>query len=293
MKIKTVIFLIMLSSICSAQAPWRAKLFVHFLDSNNTIVTDTVWFGCDSLGDIGFQQGLDVIDTGLKWNKVYSADDIVKSQFNTDCGNLKTNIREFKKDISFFFYAIGNPIAISWDTLDYYYRDSVFPLVYIELESLSGYLNTLDAVKFDIGGDVYIQNGDEYIYKGFYYNPKDSIQLFGEGNLNSCSIQKGFNFKLNALLSNIKLAIDDINGGLSFSLYPNPIQNTLNVHFDQLNTGLLKLTNHLGIETTVVNYNRSEQLNIDLSTTPNGLYCLTLSDKDNQIIHTQKIIIQH
>ena len=82
MKLKILLCLMLLSSVCSAQPPWRAKLFVHFLDSNNQIVTDTVWFGCDSLGAEGFQSGLDVIDTSLQWNKVYSADELIKTKFN-------------------------------------------------------------------------------------------------------------------------------------------------------------------------------------------------------------------
>jgi len=81
MKIKILLCLMLLSSVCSAQAPWRAKLFFHFLDSNNTIVTDTVWFGCDSLGDIGFQQGLDVFDTIVKPNKVLGFDSLVQIQY--------------------------------------------------------------------------------------------------------------------------------------------------------------------------------------------------------------------
>ena len=113
-----------------AQKPWRAKLFVHFLDSNNQIVTDTVWFGADSLGDAGYQPGLDVIDTNLQWNKVYSSDELIKVQCNTDCANLKVNIEKFTKNITLDFFCLGNPVSISWDTLDFFYRDSIYPLVF-------------------------------------------------------------------------------------------------------------------------------------------------------------------
>ncbi len=92
MKTGFIILTLCIVQTAAAQPPWRARLYVHFKDSNNTILSDTVYFGLDSLGGDRLQVGLDVIDTNVLQNKVYSSDALIKQQFNTDCANLKTNI---------------------------------------------------------------------------------------------------------------------------------------------------------------------------------------------------------
>ena len=54
--IGTLLFTITNST--QAQTPWRAKIIGHFWDHDSQAVfLDTLWFGCDSLGDEGYQQG--------------------------------------------------------------------------------------------------------------------------------------------------------------------------------------------------------------------------------------------
>nr|MCU0423344.1 hypothetical protein [Bacteroidia bacterium] len=48
----TISFGMVLST--QAQIPWRAKIIGHFWDHDSQAVfLDTLWFGCDSLGDEG------------------------------------------------------------------------------------------------------------------------------------------------------------------------------------------------------------------------------------------------
>jgi hypothetical protein len=143
-----------MQALC-AQPPWRAKLFVNFIDSNNQTVTDTVWFGFDSLGAEGYQPGLDVIDTNLQWNRVYGSDDLIMNQFNTSCPNLRTNIVSHSLGYTWFkFFALGNIKSIGWDSSDFnYIVDSGFRMTYVYINSLNGYIGFYDATKMSIRGE--------------------------------------------------------------------------------------------------------------------------------------------
>ncbi|MCG9879784.1 MAG: T9SS type A sorting domain-containing protein [Bacteroidia bacterium] len=233
MKIFLTNLLLVITLFSNAQAPWRAKLFVHFLDSNNQIVTDTVWFGCDSLGAEGFQPGLDVIDTNLQWNKVYSADEIIKSQFNTDCANMKTNIIGFKKkESSFKFYAIGNPISISWDTLDFMYFDTIYRLSYTEIRTANGYINNIDQRYYNVTEDNYKIIGGQYIFNGFWVNPNDSVKLLPESLHGACVFSNyAFEFNINLIMGPrfINGIYELVQQGV-LNVYPNPFSNKLMVY---------------------------------------------------------------
>jgi hypothetical protein len=211
-----------------AQAPWRAKLFVHFKDSNNKIVTDTVWLGCDSLGDVGYQPGLDVIDTNLQWNHVYSADNMVKTQYNTDCANLKRNIIGFKKkQSSFGFYAIGNPVSMSWDTMDFRYFDSTYRLSLIEIRPVNGYVNGIDGLYYTIAQDNYYLIGGKYIYNRFRMS-KDSIRLLPESLLAECYFsQMIFSFSINIYMGWLNVGYNKESNYINGIIYPNPFSNKI------------------------------------------------------------------
>jgi hypothetical protein len=222
--LKFLIPLIVFAYSVNAQAPWRAKLFVHFKDSTNKIVTDTVWFGCDSLGDVGFQPGLDIIDTNLKYNHVYASDDLVKARFNADCANLKKNIHGFrKKESSFKFYAIGNPISMSWDTMDFKYFDSTYRLSYIEIKPQNGYVNGIDGKFYVIAGDNYYLINGQYVFDKFCMF-KDSIILLPESFLTECNFSKLiFSFNINIYMSwRWVSGIDDPIELEEPKVYPNP-----------------------------------------------------------------------
>ncbi len=107
-----------------AQAPWRSKLIVLFEGPNNTLIPDTVWFGCDSLGADGYQEGLDIYDT-IHDYQVTSFDEHIPGK------TLKQNIKGFKKHVatSFNLRCSGNARYIVWDSLDFeYVYDTIFML---------------------------------------------------------------------------------------------------------------------------------------------------------------------
>lgn len=296
MKTKLLLIIMFAANIGNAQAPWRAKLFVHFLDSSNQIVTDTVWFGCDSLGAIGFQPGLDLMETNLQWNKVYGSDDLIKTQFNTDCGNLKTNVIGFKSNYSTFsFVATGNPISISWDTLDYIYQpDSQFRLSSILIRSKSGYIRAYDLTDFFIGGDIYTLINNKFIYQGFSFNPSP-VEIIPESKPNNCG-NPLFTFAFD-----VKINLGWFNGtGMltnrlinQTKVYPNPVKDILNIDFNNSFSGTIHVTNLIGIKMYDANIINSQNEEINLSNLANGIYYLTVLDKNNQVTTTQKIIIQH
>ncbi|MFN3446103.1 MAG: hypothetical protein ACK44D_10200, partial [Bacteroidia bacterium] len=126
MKTKFTLLFIVFSAICNAQAPWKAKLFVHYYeDPTGKTITDTIWFGCDSLGADGYQAGLDVVDTIFDQNKTLFSDPLAQSQLGLPSQyNLKTNIKAFNQNgtVSYKLMANGWVFALSWDTTDFIYE---------------------------------------------------------------------------------------------------------------------------------------------------------------------------
>ena len=144
---RTLPFLLILcTTIAQAQVPWRAKLFVHFSTSNE-FVTDTIWFGCDSLGAEGYQEGLDQLDTILNENKVFFEDEIVRNQLGLNTSyNLNNSIKAFKKngEVTFRIQAFGQVEAISWDTNDFIYNSKDFELYSCGIRGIGCYLGLWD-----------------------------------------------------------------------------------------------------------------------------------------------------
>lgn len=285
--ITTLIFV--LFQTIHAQQPWRAKLFVHFLDSNNQIVTDTVWFGCDSLGAEGYQPGLDVIDTNLKWNKVYSADELIKVQYNTDCANLKTDIRKFDtiNGMKFNFYCTGNPVSMSWDTSDFIYQiDSTYRIHGAILKSINGYLFGIDATSYIIGGDSYKKVNGEFIYLGFGFSSIDSISVYPESQLSECHIKYGFNFNLEIGTGWAKLTglIERLTE--SSNIYPNPFSDKIYIETKIINAVSKKysITSLHGIEMMTGELIENRAV-IDTSHLISGIYFITVID--NNVVHTK------
>lgn len=282
-------FLFTITNSTQAQTPWRAKLFVHFLDSNNKIVTDTVWFGCDSLGDIGYQQGLDIFDTAVTQNKVLGFDSLVQIQYKTGCANLKQNVKQLKKGVTdFTFYAFGRVVAMSWDKLDFLYNpDTLHWLTFAYLISKNSYLRVFDNNEADI---CYL------VGTTLKFALYDSIRAFGEGML---PLECNYQSKITHLRLLVNFGYYDSSIGLKKSslngadIYPNPVNRILHVSFNKLFSGVLQVITPLGFQVMSQDINASDYSEIDLSSLSNGLYYINFTDKKNQVVHCQKIIIQH
>lgn len=118
--------LLSIAKSTQAQTPWRAKIIGHFWDHDSqTVFLDTLWFGCDSLGDEGYQQGLDEIDTSFKLNAWYIRDVAIKNQLGILYNyNTRKNIKAFNysQPIVWQTGENGTLIKISWDTNDFKYQ---------------------------------------------------------------------------------------------------------------------------------------------------------------------------
>ena len=130
MKIITVIFFLILSSVCNAQGSWGAKFVVWFEGPNQTLVPDTVWFGCDSAATDGYQAELDVVSDSFLFNQAYFVEDVLPGKY------FKKNTKGFKRDemIKFNFISKGKVRFIVWDSLEFKYEsnyDSMYLLAAI------------------------------------------------------------------------------------------------------------------------------------------------------------------
>lgn len=269
-----------------AQKLWRAKLFLHFLDTNNTIVTDTVWIGLDSLGDEGYQAGLDVFDTVVRKNKVLGFDPKVQQDFQTGCVNLKTSIKKFviNNHVDFNFYAFGKLKSISWDTTDFMYPfassvDSTYKFRTIRIFSSNAFLFAIDRY------DVPIYN---------YYNgpnkefaSHDSIMVTNDGRIaTECNFPiETTKFNLRVAMGNFNVGFNKIIDNMYSSVNPNPFQNQLFINVKIKTT--VKIFDHAGI----IHYEQklSEGENqINVNSLPLGIYYLMLFEKEK--ITTHKIV---
>ena len=290
--IKRIFFLILYSvfvQLVFAQKPWKAKLFIHFLDSNNKAVTDTIWFGLDSLGDEGYQEGLDVFDTVGSVNKILSHDSLVQNQFNTDCGNLKYNIKKMKYgETRFDFYAMGRIISMSWDTTDFLYDDTLnsIYLSYSILTPQNGYIRGIDAENF------YMLSR----YKNKRYNLRDSVFVINESPLFYCNRQyRAFGFSLTVAfvkeLSNLSVKQTE---ETNFLIGPNPLKDNVNISFkneafhNKLNLKVHTISGKL-VKETYLSVNDGDA-NIDLADLDQGIYILSIEDETNRKVTYHKII---
>lgn len=289
MKTKILLLLTMFAFTCTAfaQKPWRAKLFVHFIDSNNKIVTDTIWFGLDSLGDDGLQTGLDVFDTTGNVNKILSHDSLIQNQFNTDCGNLKHNIKKIKYGITQFdFYAIGRIMSMSWDTADFLFDDNLNKcfLSYAKLTPQNGYIGNIDG--------KYLALLSRFKDKNYIY--RDSVYAINESPLFYCNRPYSvFAFSLVVTFVNelwnvgIKQTTENI-----FIIRPNPFKDNISIDFKNnahnLNVTVRNLTGKLIKETNLNSNNLSA--NFDLADLDEGIYIMSIEDNETHNVSHHKII---
>lgn len=274
-----------------AQKPWRAKLFIHFLDSNNKAVTDTIWFGLDSLGDEGYQEGLDVFDTDDEVNTILSHDSLVQNQFNTYCGNLKYNIKKMNYGVTTFdFYALGRIMSMSWDSLDFLYEDTLnqFFLQSAWLTTNSGFLGNIDRDNYSIIS--------RYVDKNYYL--RDSILAFSESPRKTCNRNNWiYNFKLNVgFVQRLRyVGVNDIPIN-DLTVYPNPFSNNIYLSFKNeafVNKLNIKIYTNVGLlikEILINSSNNFSYTNLNLEELVEGIYIMTIEDETNRKVSYHKMI---
>lgn len=270
----------------NAQPAWRAKLFVHFLDANNQVVTDTVNFGCDSLGNIGYQEGLDIFDTVPIPNTVLGFDSLVQIQRQTDCVNLRQNVKNFSIGLTDFnFYALGHVCGISWDTTDFIYADPTYKLRGVRLTSKNVYLRSIDS------------------YQHIVYNENRRVIKFSEDSIMVVpDFSPAYDCSFSSLIAHIRLEVvlgyggvgltEDLSKIMEYDAFPIPTDDLLHINFDIQSDYKIVLTNTLGIVVLTTNFKDAKN-DVNTGFLPDGLYYMTLTDEKHRVRNTQKLIILH
>lgn len=272
MKLKILLCLMLLSSVCSAQPPWRARLFVHYSeDPTGKVITDTVWFGCDSLGAEGYQVGLDVVDTIYDQNKTFFSDPLAQSQLGLPSHyNLKTNIKAFNKNgtTSFKLKANGWVFAVSWDTTEFIYEQPDFKLFSAVLKCYDCYLGLWERELYGIFG--------RYTDGTPTFGGRDSIDIL-QGN--GMELEIVLRFKDT---STVGFSEAERKNFVNFELQENPVTNKVSINFKNNFTGSISLSNNLGQILYTSNIQNQTNHNCNIEHLRNGIYYLQISTPEIQ-----------
>jgi hypothetical protein len=260
--------LLAFATYATAQAPWRAKFIIYFLDSANNLVPDTVWFGCDSLGGEGYQEGLDVYyDLPVRKNSVFSIDN--KLGIDTP---LKKNIIAFEtgKHLRIKLKCYGLPVAIVWDSLDFSYSENErFYMSYAEIENNQG-------VYFDIIHKTFITlyyQPNYYIPGNYYY--KDSINIY------NALTQTEIDLLVYYTDTSFRIGLNTSYNESDYIYYSNE---KLYIQLAGNESGRCKILNHFGVElvnSEVLSQNRDV---IDLSDMKSGIYFAIISTPSSRYV---------
>jgi hypothetical protein len=272
---------------------WTAKFLVTHL---NGIDSDTVWFGCDTAGGPGFQQGLDIIDTNFTGRiriLAYDAQLAADSAFGT-CVNLERDIKAFQTGYTTFtFYVLSDSAAgegigkLSWDSTYFIFENDSFSLDEALLESEYGYLEAID-------GDLI----------GIAALNSDSTMSYRSGNINIYS--DGFIFECNSNLYLLKLNLTVLWNyyqyvGINELLYrkkylkvfPNPVSDHLIIETPEpIINGTLEIININGVIMfqTPVSNNSNIVINTEDILTP-GFYITRVINLPKNEIYFGKFIV--
>lgn len=259
-----LLFMLLFSLGSNAQKPFRFKLIAYFEDvSDFSIHTDTLYFGCDSLGDEGYQDGLDILDTVVKPNSWYFVDTLIRKQLNLNSSvNTKQNIKafNFNKRVTWETSFNSSLFAIKFDSTEITYRDQSR-----YLRNVGIYCNGCSISSWNKDYEVFIVNwGDDNT--GYFF--RDSIEVL-ETNYTMnifCRIN-------DSLLSGLKEEKIQVN-----LLSENPVNEYL---FLQINNQLkseLILTSVSGSTITkwMIQQNNPLPIQLDFRAIKSGIYYLTI-----------------
>ena len=285
---KIIYFILFLCPfIVKAQFPdWNAK----FVITNPDGLTDTVFIGCNSVVDIGYQNDFDLLDTDLPTPVGIRSYDIeVEDQLELGkCVNLKKDTRgfvnegivEFTLILSSDEYPDADNLTISWDTSDFNYNESGLRITYAFLQSELGYINGIDGMEFYFFFVDVTATDTQNIFT------QSIIPLYPFDSIPECS-SGNWAMKVHAFIAFNIYPVDieqDFNY-LHIFCYPNPvrdyliIKNTFRNHLAlgvyDLNGALLIVNQISGIETS----------SFDLSSLSSGVYflkCIEVQSGRNQ-----------
>lgn len=227
MKVFTLVIILCWSAQTFAQlTPWNAKVMLH---SQNGYI-DTLWIGCDSNGNAGYQSGLDILDTSLiQPGGIWGYDPLIPVG---ECFNLKRNIKNFSTGIqkfdiqvvdSSFSQGSFNFDYISIDTNDFKFNNGAFKITSVFLQCFNGYIISVDLYSIHL----YVGYDTSYPAQFLY----DSVSLIFEPDLYDClpindhqmelRLEVGFNYYINTSVEEAKSS--------QIVLFPNPAKNIFNI----------------------------------------------------------------
>ena len=271
MKLKILLCLMLLSSVCSAQPPWRAKFIIWFEGPNQTLIPDTVWFGCDSAATDGYQPEFDIISDSFLVNHAYFIENTIPNKY------IKKNIKGFIRDdlIRFNFISKGKVRYIVWDSLEFKYTSN-YDSVYL----LAAIIEAEVGVSFDNSHNniVELYQAGDCSFCGYYY--LDSFEVV-EGGRN--------------LAFNLYLGFGDTNSrvGLSELSFNSPFKVTTGDDFIMINN-----TNRRATEASIYSMdgklmtniiNDIGQFTIPMNNIKQGMYIIYLKDGSNKKFVTKFI----
>lgn len=285
-----------LCSSLSAQSSfdWYTTIVAHHPSGQ----LDTAIIGVDISGGIGYQAGLDKIDTSFNYPiSIRSYDTVVASQFSTCPANMQTDIRSIRKQLVFPLYiksdsfpspeflqnqyAIDSVTGIYYDTSQLYYNDGKWELTRVQFFSFGGYIDDMDGTfkwiksKSGIHGSA---DGDI----GFIYEQNPSAYLWG-----SCANgEKVIKLEVHLEFENL-VGIGNVSSSLqalTIAILPGKI-NISSKKPKPFNYQLYAVDGRQIISGTF----QGQEESINLPYTPSGIYLLSVFI--NQSHYTYKVFI--
>ncbi|HET6244227.1 MAG: T9SS type A sorting domain-containing protein [Bacteroidetes bacterium] len=284
----TIILFFCIGLIYSQNPAWNSKLVVK----HPTGIMDTVWFGLDVNAANGFQSGLDSLNTDLVHPiSILAQDELVRQEFNTPyCGNLKRDYKAFKTGVvEYFFYLKSDsfpgtsqidPVEIIYDSLDFYYNYQNYKITMVRMYSDGGYFSGIDNDMWDLywENDT-ITNSNNIVPLIYEYTPWDCSS-------NDMIIE----FRMEVWISQY-VGIEELESAKPV-LCPNPSTGQFNVAFTKGFKGRISISDFFGrIVYEKETLDLLNEINLDISEFPKGMYFLNTYNSINEIVHIEKIIL--
>lgn len=263
-----------------AQNPFVLKLIGYFQNPDSSIETDTLYFGFDSLGTEGYQEGLDVIDTLYGINRWHIKDTLTQRQLNTTSPyNSKKSIKAFAYNQRVYWqtHYIGILVGVKYDTTELLYKDGATQFRFAGISCGGCSIDVWENDQLSFGPTI--QNGQT-----FFYN--DSIEILEAFNQLNVYI-----YLKDTLKSGIQEALPDL-----VVTSPNPVVDFLELQFIKPISGTLNITNLSGqtLISNEINVGEPERLSqIDLTTLKPGCYFVWFHPKDLSLKSTYLKIIKN
>lgn len=286
--------------------------------------SDTVWFGCDTGGGVGYQEGLDILDTSTfnKPLKIVMYDSIVQKELGTGtCGNLKRNIKSFKEtktrydnnpiggyyensfQTEFNFYVLldadvidttsrGGGLystlgTITWDKSEFSFENDSFEITHGMIILNNGwFINTLGQTYYDIFAPVTSGNISVLIDP---IDPGCILESSKYEIISSLRLSVKNNLYSTTRFIQSIVETDNVIG----KIYPNPSNGNFTIEFNDFKNAYIVISDIVGRSIYKETINDQQKSIIRLYDVLDGLYLLQVYDDESNLIGVKKILIDY